>query len=235
MKKKIIAIALIGAILSVIIYFFTKSDELTIVSIGDGLSLGMTPYGIEGKSFNDYLKEDYEHRHKLKEYIHEFANSGKTVKELIYEIKENTTLVIKEEEIEIQQAINEADILTISIGMDELANKRITNQIKNEYLEDLEELLSMIKMLNNKKVIVVSLYTWGRNDLLTIEKLNASIRDIALSNNFLFVDINKILLNKEYYLSEESYYINYIGHKMIYNEIKKLVTIHSQNVSNTKN
>lgn len=221
MKKKIIAIAFLGAILSVIIYFFTQSSEITITSIGDGFSLGMTPYGIEGLSFNDYLKEDYLTKHELKNYIHEFASSGKTVKELIYEIKENKAMIIKDETIEIKQAINQADILTIAIGMDELANIKITNQIKEEYLHDMEELLSMIKMLNDKKVIVISLYTWGKNDFLTIEKINASLRDIALTNGFYFIDINKILMNKEYYLTKDSYYINYLGHKAIYNELKR--------------
>ena len=222
MKKKIITIALLGAILSVIIYFFTQNNEITIVSIGDGISSGMTSYGIEGYSFNDYLKEDYRTKHELKEYI-KYAIPNKTVKELIYEIKENKSIVKKEEQIEIKQAINKADILTIAIGMDELANIKITNQIKNEYLHDLEELLSMIKMLNGKKVIILSLYSWGKNDLLTIEKLNAGIRDIALSNGFLFVDINKILMNKDYYLSTDSYYINYLGHKSIYEELKKVL------------
>ena len=70
---------------------------------------------------------------------------------------------------------------------------------------------------------MISLYTWGKNDLLTIEKLNAGIRDIALSNGFLFVDINKILMNKDYYLSTDSYYINYLGHKSIYEELKKVL------------
>ncbi len=223
MRKKVIAIALIGAILSVIIYFFTKTDKITIVSIGDGLSLGMTPYGIEGYSFNDYLKQDYLTNHKLNSYIHEFANAGMTLKELIYEIKENRSIVIKENTIEIKQAINQADILTIAIGMDELANTKITNQIKNEYLHDLEELLSIIKVLTQKKVIIISLYTWGPNDLLTIEKLNASIRDLALTNDFLFLDINKLLMNKDYYLSQDSYYINYLGHKAIYQDLKKLL------------
>ena len=66
MKKKIILIALLGGILSIIIYFFTQSNEITIVSLGDGISLGMTPYDIEGISFNDYLKEFYEENMNLK-------------------------------------------------------------------------------------------------------------------------------------------------------------------------
>ena len=222
MKKKLILITLLGGILSIIIYVFTQNNEITIMSIGDGLSSGETPYGIEGYSFNDYLKEDYLTIHKLNNYI-EYASRDKTIKELIYEIKENKEITLKNEKIEIKQAINKAEILTIAIGMDELASKKITNQIKNEYLHDLEELLSMVNMLNQNKVIIISLYTWGKNDLLTIEKLNASMRDIALTNGFLFVDINKILMNEEYFLQKDSYYINYLGHKRIYEEIKKVL------------
>ena len=222
MKKKLILITLLGGILSIIIYFFTQNNEITIMSIGDGLSSGETPYGIEGYSFNDYLKEDYITKHKLNHYI-EYASSNKTIKELIYEIKDNKEVTLKNEKIEIKQAINKAEILTIAIGMDELASKKITNQIKNEYLHDLEELLSMVNMLNQNKVIIISLYTWGKNDLLTIEKLNASMRDIALTNGFLFVYINKILMNEEYFLQKDSYYINYLGHKRIYEEIKKVL------------
>ena len=100
---------------------------------------------------------------------------------------------------------------------------RKTSKIKNEYLHDLEELFSMINLLNKNKVVIISLYTWGKNDLLTIEKLNASVRDIALTNNFEFVDINKILMNEEYFFQKNSYYINYLGHKRIYEEIKKVL------------
>ena len=222
MKKKLILITLIGGILSIIIYVFTQNNEITIMSIGDGLTSGETPYGIEGYSFNDYLKEDYLTIHKLKSYI-EYASRDKTIKELIYEIKENKEITLKNEKIEIKQAINKADILTIAIGMDELANNKITSKIKNEYLHDLEELFSMINLLNKNKVVIISLYTWGKNDLLTIEKLNASVRDIALTNNFEFVDINKILMNEEYFFQKNSYYINYLGHKRIYEEIKKVL------------
>lgn len=220
MKKKIILIAILGSILSVIIYFYTKNDEINIVSLGDGLSIGMTPYNIEGYSYNDYLKEDYDKLHKLNKY-YEFGSFGKTVKELIYEIKENETKVIKNEKVEIQRAINEADILTICIGMDELSEDKITKSIILDYEDDIKELLSMIKMLNNKKVIVLGLYTINKEELPNIDKLNAIIHDACVSNDFEFVDISKLVNNKDYYLSKSSYYINYIGHKTIYNEIKK--------------
>lgn len=221
MKKKILIIAILGAILSVIIYFYTRSDEITIVALGDGLSLGMTPYEIEGFSFNDYLKEEYQNKHKLKKYIYEFASSNLTVKELIYSIKDNKSLTIKDESIEIQRAINEADILTIAIGLDELSQVKITSKVKNEFKEDMEELLSMINLLNHNQVIVLGIYKTKNQDALSVAEINAIIRDITFSNNFTFVDINDIGINPAYYLDKNSYYINYVGHKEIYKQLKK--------------
>jgi len=222
LKKKLILITVLGTIFSVLIYFYTKSDEINIVSLGDGLALGMTPYNIKGYSYNDYLKEEYKKNHKLNKY-YEFASTGKTVKELIYEIKDNKTINISNEKIEIQRAINEANILTINIGMDELSEDKITSSIIKEYKEDIEELLSMIKMLNNKKVIVLGLYTIKKQELLNINKINAIIREACLSNKFTFINISSNLNKNEYYFAKDSYYINYLGHKEIYNKISKAI------------
>lgn len=220
MKKKIILIGLIGAIISVIIYFYTRNNEINIVSLGDGISIGMTPYNISGFSYNDYLKRNYQEINRLNNY-YEFGSFGKTVKELIYEIKENKTYKIKDEDIEIKRAINEADILTISIGMDELSEDKITKEIILDYESDIKELLSIIRVLNNKQVFVIGLFTINNSELLNIEKLNTITKIEANKNNFTFIDISHIINKKEYYLDPKSYYINYQGHFAIYNELKK--------------
>lgn len=219
LKKKIILIALIGAILSIIIYFYTRSNEINIVSLGDAVSLGLTPYNIKGYSFNDFLKEEYQEKHILNKY-YEFSSSGKTVKELIYEIKENKVMNYNNEDIEIQRAINEANILTICIGMDELSEDKITKEIIEEYKHDMEELLSIISLLNKHKVIVIGLYTIHKEEYLNIHKINSIIRDIAIQNHFTYVDISNILSNN-YYFNQKNYYLNYLGNEAIYNEIKK--------------
>lgn len=223
MRKKIIIMTIISIILTAIIYFYTRSDELTLVAIGDSLSLGMTPYNIEGYSFNDYLREDLKSNHKLKKYIYEFASSNKTVKELIYEIKDNKSIVINNKQIDIQQVINEADILTVAIGLDEIQSKKLTTSNKKEFTRDVEELFSILKMLNQNKTIIIGIYDPNINNALTISKINALIRDCALKNNFIFIDISDIGLNLSYYLDPKSYYLNYLGHKEIYTKIKKVL------------
>lgn len=218
MKKKLILLTLLGVIFTFIIYYYTKNDNLTILALGDGLSSGMTSYDIEGLSFNDYMREDYKLMHKLNKY-YEYAYANLTIKELTYQIKNNDTILYKDKQVELQQAINEADIITIAIGLDELASVKITSQIRHEFTNDFKELLSTIKSLNHKQVIVLSIYNIANHDLLSTSKINAIIRDLTLSNNFTFVDISKII-TKDYFLTNNSHYLNFKAHKQIYEQIK---------------
>ena len=223
MQKKILLLAIFGTIFSFIIYYYTKNDDLTICALGDGLSSGMTAYNIEGYSFNDYLKEDIKKLHKLKNY-YEYAYANLTIKELIYQIKANDKILYKNTQVELQHAINEADILTIAIGLDELANTKITSQERKEFLNDFKELLNIIKNLNNKKVIVLGIYNTPKHDLLSTNKINAIIRDLSLSNKFIFIDIASDI-KKEHFLNNNSYYINYEAHKIIYAKIKNTIKL----------
>ncbi len=219
MKKKLLLLTILGTIISFVIYFYTRNDELTITALGDGVAQGMTSYNIEGYSYNDYLKEDYKIKHQLKNY-YEFASQNLTIKELIYEIKENTPKYFSNSKIEIQRAINEADILTLGIGMDELVNTKINNNVRQEFKNDFTELLNLLKKLNKNKVIVLGLYSKGQIDLLNLAKINAIIRDITLSNNFIYIDISP-LLNENHFLVNNNHYFNYEAHKLIYKNIKK--------------
>ena len=217
MKKKILLLGLIGTILSFVIHFYTQNNDITITTLGDSLALGITPYYIKGYSYNDYLKEYYKINHKLKNF-YEFAYQNISISELIYKIKNNETKIIKNKKINIERAINEADILTISIGIDEIANQKITSEIKKKFSNDFNELLNLIKKLNNKKVIVLSLYQPKNQDILTISKLNAIIRDETLSHNFIFLDINNCIKSTSFL--NNNHYLNYEAHKKIYELIK---------------
>ena len=59
-RYKLLLIIIFGALLTFLINFITVKDKINLVSLGDGFSLGMTPYNVAGPSFNDYLKENIE-------------------------------------------------------------------------------------------------------------------------------------------------------------------------------
>ena len=121
--------------------------------------------------------------------------------------------------VHIQNIINEADILTIAIGMDELSEDKITNEIIKKTENDYNELIKIIKKLNSNKIIIISLYTIKKEETLNIMKINSYLKDITLKNNAIFIDISNI--KNDYLFSNNSYYLKYLGHKNIYEQIKK--------------
>ena len=56
-RYKLLLIILIGGAITFLINTTSVKSKIDLVSIGDGLSLGMTPYNVAGNSFNDYIKE----------------------------------------------------------------------------------------------------------------------------------------------------------------------------------
>ena len=63
-RYKLLLIILIGGALTFLINTTQVKSKIDLVSIGDGLSLGMTPYNVAGNSFNDYIKEYLENKNK---------------------------------------------------------------------------------------------------------------------------------------------------------------------------
>mgnify|MGYP003307933840 CR=1 FL=1 len=115
MKKKIILTILLGAVITYFIYQKFYHEETNIVTLGDSISLGMTPYNVEGYSFNDYLKDIYENNN-LEEYITEFSSINETTETLLLKIQNNYTL----ESLKfIEENINNPKIVGIGeIGLD---------------------------------------------------------------------------------------------------------------------
>ena len=119
-RYKLLLIILIGAAVTILINCITIKNKIAIVSLGDGLSLGMTSYNVAGPSFNDYLKEYAEEKNILDSYNNEFSQNHLTIHELNELLEDNA--VGEFTKTPIKQIIASADILTISIGMDEFAD-----------------------------------------------------------------------------------------------------------------
>ena len=56
-----------------------------------------------------------------------------------------------------------------------------------------------------------------------INKINLELKNICESNNIIFIDIQKIIEEKEFFPLPKNYYINYKGQKFIFEKIKKFL------------
>ena len=223
MKYKIGIIILIGTILTFCIYFHTEQGKINVLALGDGISTGMTVYHVEGYDYNEYLTEYLNEQNNLGAYYRYFNEVDETASNLVIKINNNITSIDKK--IKLKQAIKEANIITIALGMDELNNYAKKNTLGstkiNGFLKKYEEILNTIKKVNNEKVYLIGLYESHLINKNKIEKINTEIQNLAQKYNVTYIDIMDINNHKECFIQKNNYYLNYKGQEYIFNKIKE--------------
>lgn len=226
-RYKLLLIILVGAVATLIINSFSVKSKTSLVALGDGFSLGMTPYNVAGTSFNDYLKEKLESRHEIDDFNNDFSITHLTIHELNGYLKDN--VLGKNSKIPIKQIIAKAEIITIAIGIDELADKSLVMDIGSEqidnYIKEMSSLLKQIREFYDKEIIVIGLYPAYKLSQKDVVDINKQLQVLCGKYNSLFLDVLAISVNPDYYLAESSYYMNYKAHekiaKMLYVIYKK--------------
>lgn len=194
---------------------------MNIVTLGDGISTGETAYDVTGYSFNDYLRDYYEETGTVEEYIKEFSIKGETTETLKTKISNNYTL--ESTNTKIQQAIAEAKILTIAIGMDELNQKNLKSKQIDQYIENMDKILTVIRIYNNKDIFLISLYPTAVLNKEKVQEINRKLKELSTKHRVTYIDIENITENKEYFFSSNSYYLNYKGHRYISEQIQSFL------------
>ena len=214
-RYKLLIIILISSVFTYIIFFINRSNKISLVAIGDGISSGETSFNIDGVSYNDYLKDYFYNKNLLKKFNNNYSYKNYKLKDILNDVNNNSN--------KINQILHYADIITISFGEEELTKLAITkdldlNYIK-EFIDNYDKLLNIIKNISDSKIILVGLYENSYLDNSKIIIINSELSNIANKYNITFINISDLLLDKDYYVSKDNFYFNYKGHK----EIAKLI------------
>ena len=205
-RYKLLLIILIGGAITFLINTTSVKSKIDLVSIGDGLSLGMTPYNVAGNSFNDYIKEYLEKKNKLGSFNNELSEGHLRIHELNDYLEDNT--LGRFTRLPIKQVLAKADVITIAIGIDELADislyEEISTKIIEDYLREMENLLKTIREFYDKEIVIISLYSaynFKRKDAIEI---NQGLSKIAAEYNSKYLDIIAYSLNESYFFSQKN-------------------------------
>ncbi len=220
-KYKIILIVLISSLLAYFIYFFSHENKINLVALGDGIASGETAYNIDGISYNDYLKEYFMKKGILHKYNDSYAYKNNKIDDLLEDLKSN--ILDKEDKLTIQQIMHQADLIIISIGEEELVKMAITNDLSkeviNDFVKEYDDLLYFIKDVSEAKIVIIGFY---ENKYLSKSNtiiLNSELANAALKYDSIFINVNDLLMNQEYFANKDSFYFNYKGHEAIFEMI----------------
>jgi len=221
--KKIIFI-LILFLSCYIIYNLTTDSKIYYLTLGDSISGGINVYGVKQYGYSDYVREYLIEKDKLKYYNNTFTDSDYRITDLLRMIEYNETKNINGKEISINQLLKKADIITLSVGMNELYyklninNENIYNYM-NELLKDMKELLEHINRFNHKKVFVLGYYNIGVAQEY-INYINTKLRRIVINQGFEYVDLSNIFDNNPVYFDKSG---NFIPNNEGYLKISKII------------
>ena len=237
MKKKILVIFFLTTVLLYLIYKNTYTEEYTYLAIGDDLAKGHTPFDTYNESYTDYLYKYIKERHKNAKINKEFIEEDLRIKDLLDKIKNAEKSGGKT----FTQSIKEAEIITISIGSEELFSKlrsnyetyRLNNKKIFEYIDsmiiELKELIVEMKKIKNVEIYIIGYYNPIINkedEEETLETIfnyiELKLNKISKENKVHYISIYEEFKNKSYYLPNPSHaFPSLEGYNYIANEIDR--------------
>ena len=172
-------------------------------------------------NYTDSIKYYLTSKNKLKGFNNSFVDKDYRITDLLRIIKYKEEIVVNNDHISINELLKKADIVTISLGMNELYYKILVDN-NNIYsyidgmLSDMELLLKEVDRYNHKKVIVLGYYNTTNNNKDIFNYVNYKLKNIVNKRGFEFVDVDKIINNNtNYFTNNTNFYLNNGGYQKI--------------------
>ena len=207
--KKILILGII--ILSVfIIYLTTLDKKVYYVVLGDEISLGLTSENKYEKNYSEYIKEYLEEKKILEKYVNEYTTQNYRITDIINDINNNKE--IEDTKQTLKNALIKADIVTISIGTNDIVSKieDINKMNKIDYNKlkknietikhDYDKLLKELREYCKEDIIIIGIYINTSDDYINnlILNLKEDFKNISKNYNIEYIDLYEILTSKEY-------------------------------------
>ena len=141
--KKILFTLLIFIVIF-LIYYFNIEERVYYSSIGDQLSSGINNFNKVDNNYNNNIKEYYKDR--LSNYVNYSSIDDYRVMDLINDINYNKTIAYNKKEYKLQNILIKSNYITLSIGMNDIINKKnISYEYIDQLIKDIEKLFILIR------------------------------------------------------------------------------------------
>ena len=234
--KKILCLLIIF-LLVYTIYYFNHTDKITYISIGDSLSVGIDSNGNTNYGYSNYLSNYLKDKNLLKSYNNYFSTSGTRIVDLENKLETNWTIKKDGKSLSLKKCLREADLVTLSVGMDDiltsltlstvsvenLSNKEITT-IVDKTIEELDALFKELRKYAKEDIIFIGYYNPLEEESLTTERLYTYLitktKTICKNYDIEYLDIyNLFKRNKNYIDNPTNIYPTTEAYQMIATKI----------------
>lgn len=193
--KRIFVIALL--LLSVfLIYLSTMDQKVYYLALGDSVAFG-------NKSYPNFISQFLKEKNLLEEYRYEFIEDDLRITDLIRNIEDNKKTIVEHKEKTLKNALIKADLVTISIGNEELFYKMKTERQDtlyhyiDEMMDDMEALLRLIREYCKEDVFVLGYVNPYANQTSTYVKYaNQKLETLAKKYEILYVSLDFLISEK---------------------------------------
>jgi len=177
-------------ILVFVIYLTTLDREVYYLNIG----LDNSEY-----SYDNYIYKYLKDKNKLEKYITGFVHKDDRVTDIIHMIEENESLVINDKKQTIKNALIKSDLVTISIGLNDI-NYKIGYSSINElydyadsFLNDMNDLFEVLREYCKEDIILLGYYnSFGSYYDEYFGYINREIASLAKEYNIEFISLSEV-------------------------------------------
>lgn len=204
------------------IYTKTEGNKKNYLVIGDSLSKGINEYGISSYGYSDFIKDYLEENKLLKNYDQTFTNIDYKTSDILNILKYNQT----KNNQNLNRLVKEADIITISLGIQEIYYK-LNNNNQNIYtyidnmINDYDQILKYINHFTHKKVYILGYYNTSKTNNDIFNYANYKLEELTKKYNYDYIDLSQILNNNPTYINQIN--SNYMPNIKGYQKISQII------------
>jgi len=219
-RYKLLIGFLITSVFLIAIFLITKDRKIYYISLGDSLAIGQTPYNTIGKSYGDYVSEYLKDKGVLEFYTKDFSKSGYRSIDILNDLKGNKEINIKGKRLSLKHALIKADLVTLSIGANDLFYKlNIGKEFDlndfddiylyiDESMSDIDKLLFELRRTCKEEIMVFGFYnpfiryssTLANEVEPVIIYANNKMQELTNKYNMTYLDMHDTFLANEEYL-----------------------------------
>lgn len=212
-----------------LIYKGNHKNYITYLPLGDGYALGINSYNIVDYGYCDFIKDKLQKENKLKFYTKKYMAKDESIISLTATIIANKKIEYNNIKYNIRQILRESDIVTLSIGLNDIIYQLSLEEnidenklrlIINKITKDYNKLIKEIKKYYPKQIYIIG-YPNLKTDNIYLNKAIYYLEKKLIDNKSIKYIKIKNIINQNDYKNPNSYYISNDGYQKIAKEVIK--------------